>query len=44
MMVVDASAVVEVLIQTERGRHLEALLFATGETRQASHLIEIEVA
>jgi predicted nucleic acid-binding protein len=44
MMVPDASAVVEVLLQTERGRSLEARLFALGETLHVPHLIDVEVA
>lgn len=32
MIVPDASTVVEVLLQTERGQRLEARLFAPGET------------
>jgi predicted nucleic acid-binding protein len=44
MMVVDASVVVEVLLQTERGIRIEARLFAPGETLHVPHLIDIEVA
>lgn len=44
MMVVDASAVVEVLLQTERGTQIEERLFAPGETLHVPHLIDIEVA
>jgi len=44
MMVVDASAVVEVLLQTEAGRRIEERLFAPGETLHVPHLIDIEVA
>jgi predicted nucleic acid-binding protein len=44
MMVVDASAVVEVLLQTERGLTIEERLFAPGETLHVPHLIDIEVA
>ena len=44
MMVVDASAVVEVLFQTERGLTIEERLFAPGETLHVPHLIDIEVA
>ncbi len=43
-MVVDASAVVEVLLQTERGIRIEERLFAPGETLHVPHLIDIEVA
>lgn len=44
MMVPDASAVIEVLLQTERGRRLEERLFAPGETLHVPHLIDVEVA
>lgn len=44
MMVPDASAVIEVLLQTKRGRRLEERLFAPGETLHVPHLIDIEVA
>ncbi len=44
MMVVDASAVVEVLLQTETGIRTEERLFAPGETLHVPHLIDIEVA
>jgi len=44
MMVVDASAVVEVLLQTERGTQIEERLFVPGETLHVPHLIDIEVA
>ncbi len=43
-MVPDASAVVEALLQTERGRRLEERLFASGETLHVPHLIDVEVA
>ena len=35
---------VEVLLQTERGRRLEARLLAPGETLHVPHLIDVEVA
>jgi predicted nucleic acid-binding protein len=44
MMVVDVSAVVEVLLQTDAGRRIEERLFAPGETLHVPHLIDIEVA
>jgi predicted nucleic acid-binding protein len=44
MLVVDASVVVEVLLQTERGIRIEDRLFAPGETLHVPHLIDIEVA
>lgn len=43
MIVVDASVVLEVLLQTERGRGLEGRLFG-GETLSAPHLLDLEVA
>lgn len=43
MIVVDASAVVDVLLQTEAGTHIEERLFAPGETLHVPHLIDIEV-
>lgn len=43
MIVVDASAVLEVLLQTERGRSLEGRLFG-GEGLSAPHLLDLEVA
>ena len=44
MIVPDASAVVEVLLQTERGQRLEARLFAPGETLHVPHLLDVEAA
>lgn len=44
MMVVDASTVIDVLLQTETGIRIEARLFAPGETLHVPHLIDIEVA
>lgn len=43
MIVVDASAVLEVLLQTERGRSIEGRLFG-GELLNAPHLLDLEVA
>lgn len=43
MIVVDASAVLEVLLQTERARAVEAELFG-GATLHAPHLLDLEVA
>lgn len=43
MIVVDASAVLEVLLQTERGRAAEVRLFG-GEALSAPHLLDLEVA
>lgn len=44
MMVVDASAVVEVLLQTERGIRSAERVFAPGESLHVPHLIDIEAA
>lgn len=43
MIVVDASAVLEVLLQTPVASRLEARLFMPGETLHAPHLIDLEV-
>lgn len=43
MIVVDASAVLEVLLQTPRARAAEAELFG-GTTLNAPHLLDLEVA
>ena len=40
----DASAVLEVLLQTPAAPRLSRRLFAPGETLHAPHLIDIEVA
>ena len=44
MIVVDASAVVEVLLATLAGAAIERRLFRSGETLHAPHLLDIEVA
>jgi predicted nucleic acid-binding protein len=44
MLVVDASVIVEVLLQTERGMRIEERLCAPGEALHVPHLIDIEVA
>ncbi|MDR3722122.1 MAG: type II toxin-antitoxin system VapC family toxin [Candidatus Acidoferrales bacterium] len=43
-MVVDASAILEVLLRTPAARHVDRLIFAAGETLHAPHLIDLEVA
>lgn len=43
MIVVDASAVVEVLLRTDAAAAIEARLFS-GETLHAPHLLDLEVA
>jgi predicted nucleic acid-binding protein len=43
VIVVDASAALEVLLQTPAAPRLEARLFAPGETLHAPHLLDLEV-
>lgn len=43
IVVVDASVLVEVPSQTERGRHLEVLLSTTHETLHTPRLIDIKI-
>lgn len=42
MIVVDTSALIEVLLRTSGAASVEARLFATGETLHAPHLIDVE--
>ncbi len=44
MIVVDASAILEVLLQTPAAQRVSRLLFAAGETLHAPHLIDLEIA
>ena len=44
MIVVDASVVIEVLLQTDDGIAIADRLLASNETLHAPHLIDIEVA
>lgn len=44
MIVVDASAVLELLLGTPRGQALAGRLLAPGETLHAPHLIDLETA
>jgi predicted nucleic acid-binding protein len=44
VIVVDASAALELLLRTPRGRVLAGRLLAPGETLHAPHLIDLEVA
>ena len=44
MSVVDASAIIELLLRTPRGRRLEPRLLAPGHLLSAPHLIDVEVA
>lgn len=44
MIVVDASAALEVLLRTPAAAGVERWLFAPGQTLHAPHLIDVEVA
>ena len=44
MIVVDASAMLEVLLNTPAGTLVARRLFAEGETLHAPHLLDVEVA
>lgn len=44
MIVIDASAALEVLLQTPAAAAIEARLFQSGQTLHAPHLIDVEVA
>lgn len=44
MIVVDASAMLEVLLRTPAAAALEARLFGDGETLHAPHLLDVEAA
>jgi predicted nucleic acid-binding protein len=44
MIVVDASALLEVLLRTPAAKAVEARLFAPGVTLHAPHLLDVEVA
>lgn len=44
MIVLDASAAIEWLLQTSLGVRIEARLFERGETLHAPHLLDVEVA
>ena len=44
MIVVDASAVIELLLNTVAGVRIGARLLSSGETLHAPHLIDLEVA
>jgi predicted nucleic acid-binding protein len=43
VIVLDASATLEVLFQSEVGRRIEARMYAPGETLLAPHLLDLEV-
>jgi predicted nucleic acid-binding protein len=44
VIVIDASAVLEVLLRTPAAGAIEARLFAAGESLHAPHLLDVEVA
>ena len=44
MIVVDASAMTEFLLQTPLGSRVEARLFRDGDEFYAPHLLDVEVA
>jgi predicted nucleic acid-binding protein len=44
LIVVDASALIEVLLRTPASRTVESHLFAPGQSLHAPHLLDIEVA
>lgn len=44
MIVVDASALLEVLLRTPAAKAVEDRLFAPGQTLHAPHLLDVEVA
>ena len=44
MIVVDASAILEVLLQTPEASRVSRRIFAAGETLHAPHLLDLEIA
>jgi predicted nucleic acid-binding protein len=44
MIVIDSSAIIEVLLQTRAASRIEPRIFASGETLHAPQLIDLEVA
>ena len=44
MIVIDASAILEVLLRTGRASKIEARIFRRGQTLHAPHLLDLEVA
>lgn len=44
MIVVDASAVLEILLQTPAASRLSRRILASGETLHAPHLLDVEIA
>lgn len=43
MTVVDASALIEVLLQSPSGSHIEERIFGAGQVLHAPHLVDLEV-
>ncbi|MBV8209333.1 MAG: type II toxin-antitoxin system VapC family toxin [Burkholderiaceae bacterium] len=44
MIVIDASAVLELLLRTDRGERIESRVFAPEEALAAPHLLDVEFA
>ena len=44
MIVVDASAILEVLIRSVAASNIEQRIFASGQTLHAPHLLDVEIA
>jgi predicted nucleic acid-binding protein len=44
VIVVDASALLEVLLRSPAAKRVEARLFETGQTLHAPHLLDVEIA
>ena len=44
MIVIDSSAIIEVLLRTESASLIEDRIFSQGETLHAPHLLDLEVA
>ncbi len=44
MIVIDASAVLELLLRTDKGIKVQERVLDSGESRHAPHLIDVEVA
>ena len=44
MIVLDASAAIEWLLQTDTGRRVEARMFGDPQTIHAPHLLDVEIA
>ena len=43
MIVLDASAAVDWLLQTSAGQHIEKRIYSQNETLHAPHLLDLEV-